>query len=193
MMSSLNHSLSSRNLLILFFSALGVSLVVLLLCWLFFKNLDFSFHTKTLDPVPSLATATNAPLESPVESEPPLPLETLLNQVRLNVPGEMATFKANKLTPEGSVASAAKPTGKAPLPMVGVGLSPAEAALEIDDTLEAPPVPLRRLSSQAQRVSQKERQKPVPPADNGLSAAPLPMAPVSAAPSPELSAPLPNE
>jgi hypothetical protein len=193
MMSSLNHSLSSRNLLILFFSALGVSLVVLLLCWLFFKNLDFSFHTKTLDPVPSLATATNAPLEAPAESEPPLPLETLLNQVRLNVPGEMATFKANKLTPEGSVVSAAKPANKAPLPMVGVGLSPAEAALEIDDALEAPPVPLRRLSNQAQRVTQKEPHKPAAPVEHAPSLAPLPMAPVSAAPSPETSAPLPNE
>jgi cell division septation protein DedD len=88
-------ALGAKNVLILFFSALSVSLLVLLLLFsFFFKNLNFSVKTKDLEEAPILQ-------EAPLEGRPALTEESslvntndswdaksLANRLRINVPKE---------------------------------------------------------------------------------------------------------
>jgi hypothetical protein len=78
-----------KTLLILFFGAMAISLVVLVLIFsLFFRNLDFSFKTKELETTPLLEGGTQA---TPVATDS-LPsqdaVDRWLGGVQLNVPGE---------------------------------------------------------------------------------------------------------
>jgi cell division septation protein DedD len=94
---SLSKTLGSRNVWVLFFSALSISLLVLLLLFsFFFKNLDFNVKTKELDEAPTLETGINmqnTEVSSP-EEEGVDPQE-LKDRLRLNVPDEAGRLRNN--------------------------------------------------------------------------------------------------
>ncbi len=86
--------LDSRNIGILFFSALGISLLVLVLLFsFFFKNLDFNLKTKELEEAPRLEEAvqvesTTNPNEADVVNS-----ETLEERLDVNVPEEAGRLR----------------------------------------------------------------------------------------------------
>jgi cell division protein FtsN len=95
MLMSLSKTLGSRNVWVLFFSALSISLLVLLLLFsFFFKNLDFNVKTKELDEAPILETGINmqnTEVTSPEEEG--LDPQELKDRVRLNVPDEAGRLR----------------------------------------------------------------------------------------------------
>jgi cell division septation protein DedD len=92
---SLSNTLGSRNVWVLFFSALSISLLVLLLLFsFFFKNLDFNVKTKALDEAPTLETGINMQsTEAMPAEEEGLDPQTLSDRVQLNVPEEAGRLR----------------------------------------------------------------------------------------------------
>ena len=92
---SLSKTLGSRNVWVLFFSALSISLLVLLLLFsFFFKNLDFNVKTKELDEAPTLETninMQNTEVTSPEDEG--LDPQELKDRLRLNVPDEASRLR----------------------------------------------------------------------------------------------------
>ena len=85
---SLSKTLGSRNIWVLFFSALSISLLVLLLLFsFFFKNLDLGIQTKELSEAPTLESGVNMQ-NTALNEEEPLDAESLQDRVRVNVPSE---------------------------------------------------------------------------------------------------------
>ncbi len=97
---SLSKTLGSRNVWVLFFSALSISLLVLLLLFsFFFKNLDFKVKTKELDEAPTLETGINmqnTEVSSPEEEG--LDPQELKDRLRLNVPDEAGRLRNQSTT-----------------------------------------------------------------------------------------------
>jgi|GEM_PF-4412839 len=88
-------TLGTKNVLILFFSALSVSLLVLLLLFsFFFKNLNFSVKTKDLENAPVLQDSPIDQGSTPAEEGASLNTndswnaKSLMNKLRINVPKE---------------------------------------------------------------------------------------------------------
>jgi len=123
---SLSKTLGSRNIWVLFFSALSISLLVLLLLFsFFFKNLDFNVKTKELNEAPTLETGINmqnTEVTSPAEEG--VDPQELKDRLRLNVPDEAGRLRNNsreinqkKKEPfVGIDSSKAKATTKSTLP-----------------------------------------------------------------------------
>jgi cell division protein FtsN len=90
-------TLGTRNVLILFFSALSISLLLLLVLFsVFFKNLDLSVKTKDLATAPTLGTESSSPGD--VETEPASPAnpwssEAIRQKLNLILPGEAKKLK----------------------------------------------------------------------------------------------------
>jgi cell division protein FtsN len=90
---SLSKTLGSRNIWVLFFSALSISLLVLLLLFsFFFKNLDLGIQTKELSEAPTLRTGVNMQ-NTALNEEETLDAESLQDRVRVNVPSEAERLK----------------------------------------------------------------------------------------------------
>jgi cell division protein FtsN len=110
-------TLGTRNVLILFFSALSISLLLLLVLFsVFFKNLDFSVKTKDLSTAPTLGAESSSPGD--VETIPEAPAnpwssEAIRQKLNLILPGEAKTLKDSvenqTQTLEGEVPKSSKP------------------------------------------------------------------------------------
>ena len=92
-------ALGFKNVLILFFSATAVSLVILVLFFgIFFQKIDFSLNTKPLENAPVLVDP-EAPIpdETETASLPDSQLDDVFNEIRINVPTD--AYKMGKQDP----------------------------------------------------------------------------------------------
>jgi hypothetical protein len=81
-------ALGFKNVLILFFSAMAVSLVILVLFFgIFFQKLDFSLNTKPLENAPTIVDPeAPVPDETQTTALPDSQLDEVFNEIRINVP-----------------------------------------------------------------------------------------------------------
>jgi cell division protein FtsN len=89
-------TLGTRNVLILFFSALSISLLLLLVLFsVFFKNLDFSVKTKDLATAPTLGADSTSPgdVVTTPTIENPWSSEAIRQKLNLILPGEAEKLK----------------------------------------------------------------------------------------------------
>jgi len=94
--------LGIKNILILFFSAMAISLVVLVLFFgLFFQKIDFSLNTKPLDSVSTPIEATQQPTETTAPIPPADEIAETFNEIQLNVPTDARNMPANNNVPTG--------------------------------------------------------------------------------------------
>jgi hypothetical protein len=150
-------ALGFKNVLILFFSAMAVSLVILVLCFgIFFQKLDFSLNTKPLENAPTIIDPT-APMPDETETTalPDSQLDEVFNEIRINVPtdaykmGKQAHPTVDASTTHSAVKT--KPTEA----YVGVGTDNSsgnslESASDVKVEVEpAPPLPKVRTNKTA--------------------------------------------
>jgi hypothetical protein len=143
-------TLGFKNILILFFSAMAVSLVVLVLFFgLFFQKVDFSLNTKPLESVSTPIESTQTTTENAVP--PAEDLAQTFDEIQLNVPTDARNMAANNsanpsiTTPNTEMTNSGAGGGKAvngqrkqrnhQEPFMGVG----EANTTGSDDFELPP------------------------------------------------------
>ena len=153
-------SLGFKNVLILFFSAMAVSLVVLVIFFgLFFQKVDFSLNTKPLENAPTIIDP-EAPVPDETENAPlsENQLNNVFNEININVPTD--AYKMGKQPVEQPTT---QPTGtteksKSTDAYIGVGASTntvpaAESATDVQ-VEEAPPLPKQGGYSKTAPVAQ---------------------------------------
>jgi hypothetical protein len=142
-------SLGFKNVLILFFSAMAISLVVLLLFFgVFFQKIDFSLNTKPLQTVQTTISPQAANNQSDVAATPlsPTQLDDVFNEININVPTD-----AYKTASPSSVATGGSTTLETPTKTkkknavatdAYVGVGAAANDTEYDTSVEQAPPPV---------------------------------------------------
>jgi hypothetical protein len=176
-------ALGFKNVLILFFSAMAVSLVILVLFFgIFFQKLDFSLNTKPLENAPTIIDPeAPVPDEAETTTLPDSQLDEVFNEIRINVPtdaykmGKQANPTVDTSTTQSTVK--AKPTEA----YVGVGAeTPAANSLESASDVQvepAPPLPKVRINKTAP-VAENNGSSKVDESSSSNEPDLMPMAPV---------------
>lgn len=182
-----------RNILILFFSAMAVSLVILIIFFsLFFENMDFSFNTRVPESAPVLDEVAKEPLDAPMagtaqEDDPMVGVvgDPSLSGRRavVNVPGESVrpTVPAEKSRAVEEPEST-EPHDEATAPEIDNG----QGDVNTDDR------DVVGIDESSPPDSEATPQKPVKaPEQRPPSAAPLPVVPLPTPPAPKPALPAP--
>jgi hypothetical protein len=178
--SSLNGSLGFKNILMLFFSAMAVSLVVLVLFFgVFFQKLDFSLHTKPLENVPTVIDPVSDETNSSQNTVEDSQLSEAFNEININVPTD--AYKIAKQERSTTEATATQSTRKAKPTeaYVGVGARGSSESASDVQVETAPPLP-RAITTKTTPVAESNanRQAEEVPANNEPDF--MPMTPVPA-------------
>ena len=161
------NNMGPRNLLILFFSTVAVSLVILIIFFsLFFKNVDLNFNAKLPESAPDLGSLYSKQEETMQSKAAGLLRSTI------NVPPEVKEFVGN-LT-NSNKQEAMPPDSSLPPISDDVMLEDAPMRTPVPESLHPVDLPPRPIEKASEKPRAVEPLTPVPPPPENASGPPVP-------------------